>query len=37
MVLILKDLNRLEESLEFKKRAKRIQDVIGNVGERIAD
>lgn len=35
--LILRELNRLEEAQQFEARAKKIQEQIGEVGERIAD
>lgn len=35
--LILRDLNRIDEALECEVRAKKIQEVLGEVGERIAD
>jgi len=37
LALILKDLNRYDESVEVKQKADKLQEILGPVGERIAD
>lgn len=37
LALVWKDMNRLDEAAKCTQRAKAISDVIGQVGERIAD
>eukprot|EP01114_Cavostelium_apophysatum_P012931 TRINITY_DN3020_c0_g2_i1.p1 TRINITY_DN3020_c0_g2~~TRINITY_DN3020_c0_g2_i1.p1 ORF type:complete len:1203 (-),score=303.44 TRINITY_DN3020_c0_g2_i1:33-3641(-) len=36
-VLVLKELNRIDEAEEYQKKVKRLEAVLGEVGERIAD